>query len=52
MVRFGTIHTFVQYKLNSGIMKLGGYYGISSQVLALVYNRGLNEKYCSNRRIS
>jgi hypothetical protein len=52
MVRFGTIYIFVQYKLNSGIVKLGGYYGIGSQVPALVYSRGLNKEYCSSRRIS
>jgi hypothetical protein len=52
VVRFGTIYIFVQYKLNSGIMKLGGYYRISNQVLALICNRGLNKKYYSGRRIS
>jgi hypothetical protein len=52
VVLFGAIHTFVQCKLNSGVVKLGGYYGISSQVLVLVCSRRLNEKYCSGRRIS
>jgi hypothetical protein len=51
VVRFGAIHIFVQCKLNSGVVKLGGYCGIGSQVLALVYSRGLNKKYYSGRRI-
>jgi hypothetical protein len=52
VVRFGTIHILVQCKLNSGVVKLGGYYGIGSQVLVLVYNKGFNKKYYNNRRIS
>jgi hypothetical protein len=42
----------INHKLNSGIVKLDGYYRIGSQVLVLVYSKGLNKKYYRSRRIS
>jgi hypothetical protein len=52
MVRFGAIHTFMQYKLNLGVVKLDGYYRIGSQVLVLICSRRLNKEYYNSRRIS